>query len=452
MIFILIILYYINNIYCSSNIIVSNHPKCTDLGKSLIKKGSIIDTAIGVMLCEGVVSPQDSGIGGGFYGIFKIKKSVFLVNARERTPQKIKYRKEINKKFCNIGIPSAIKGYKVLHDNFGKLSWKEILKPVIKLCYQEFSEEVSNIVYSLNFNHNILPYNKHLCYTLQNISEHGPNYFYKNISRLLLKDLKGYNKYIKYKDFIEYKPIISKASSLKFKNYTIYSTKYPAVGETIIESFKKIIKKNNIFSVLDYTYKDISKKRYFKYFKKQQSNPILGNNHGTTNICIKKKTDYLCVTSTINLYFGSKFYSKSTGIILNNQLDDIPIYYTKIPVKMIPPTSISTTLIKKNNKLQLILGGTGGSRIPAGIVNVLYNFYILKEPLEKAIAKNRYFYFNNILEIEFDKKYLTHDYFTENDSNLILSRSSYNTVTGLTPLTGSFDPRRGGSVFVEKID
>lgn len=437
--------------YCSNNIIVTNHPKCTDIGANIIKKGSIIDTAIGVMLCEGVVAPQDSGIGGGFYGIFKLKRSVFLVNARELTPQKIKYRKQINKRFCNIGIPSAIKGYKFLHDNYGKMSWQDILKPIIEICYKEFASEIKKLANTLNFNH-ILPFNKPLCQTLQKISDFGPEYFYKNISKLIINDLKGYNKYIKYKDFIEYKPKISKASFLKINNYTIYSTRYPAVGETIIQSFKKIIKKTNIFSVLDYTYRDISRRRYFKYFKKPQRRLILGNNHGTTNICIKKESDYLCITSTINLYFGSKFYSKSTGIILNNQLDDIPIYYTRIPPKMVPPTSISTTLIKKHNKLQLILGGTGGSRIPAGIINVLYNFYVLKEPLKKAVSKNRYFYFNNILEIEFNKKYLTDDYYSDPESSLIISRSSYNTITALTPFEGSFDPRRGGSVYFEKVN
>lgn len=445
------VLFFLQDALGSSNIIVTNHPTCTDIGARLMKRGSITDVAIGVMLCEGVLRPQDSGIGGGFYGIFKINQSVFLVNAREQTPEKIKFRSQINKRFCNIGIPGAIKGYKFLHDNYGKMSWQDILKPIIKICYEEYSDEVKKIAKSLNFNH-ILPYNKPLCQSLEKISIFGPDYFYKNISKKILKDLNGYNKYIHYKDFIEYKINISSPSVLKIDNYTIFSTKYPAVGETIIQSFKKIIEGENIFNVLDYTYGDISQNRYFKYFKKPQKRLILSNTHGTTNICIKKKADYLCITSTINLYFGSKFYSKSTGVILNNQLDDIPAYYTNIPSKMIPPTSISTTIIKKHNKLQLMLGGTGGSRIPAGIINVLYNFYILKEPLKKAIAKNRYFFFNNILEIEFKKRYLTNNYFADPESSLIISRSSYNTVTGLTPFEGSYDPRRGGAVYFEKIN
>lgn len=405
-----------------NKIIVTNHPICTKIASKL--KGNIIDIAINIMLCEGVVAPQDSGIGGGFYGIFNINNKVFLLNSRERTPKNIKYRHQIKKKYCNIGIPSAIKGYSVLHKKFGQLSWKKIINPIIRICYKKYKIDIKKLIKLYNLN-SILPYNRELCRTLIKLSIHGPKYFYKHTSKLIIKDLKKYNKYITYNDFISYKPIFSKPSYSKYHNYTIYSTKYPAAGQFIHLAFKDILNNKNLLQIIHNSYSYISYERYFKYFYKQQNRPILGNRHGTTNICIKIDNDYLCITSTINLYFGSKFYSKSTGIILNNQLDDIPDYYTYIPPKMIPPSHISTTIIKKNNKLDIILGGTGGSRIPSGIINVLYNFYIYKKNIYNSIKSNRYFYFNNI--------------YTSDDR--------YNTVTGLTRFNGSFDPRRGGLVY-----
>lgn len=407
-----------------NKIIVTNHPICTKIASKL--NGNIIDTAINIMLCEGVVAPQDSGIGGGFYGIFNINNKIFLLNSRETTPKNIKFRYQIQDKFCNIGIPSAIKGYAVLHKKFGQLSWKKIIYPIIQICYKNYKNNTLKIIKKLNFN-SILPYNRQLCRTLIKLSIFGPEYFYIHTSKLIINDLKKYNKYITYNDFISYKPIFSKPSYSKYKNYTIYSTKYPAAGQFIHSAFKDIINHKNLFKILQNSYKNISNERYFKYFHKPEIIPVLGNKHGTSNICIKFNNDYLCITSTINLYFGSKFYSKSTGIILNNQLDDIPIYYTYIPPKMIPPSHISTTIIKKNNKLDIILGGTGGSRIPSGIINVLYNFYKFNKNIYDSINSTRYFYFNNIYEIN--------------------NRNSYNTVTGLTRFNGSFDPRRGGLVY-----
>ena len=34
----------------------------------------------------------------------------------------------------------------------------------------------------------------------------------------------------------------------------------------------------------------------------------------------------MALTSTINTYFGSKLVSTSTGIVLNNEMDDFSIY------------------------------------------------------------------------------------------------------------------------------
>lgn len=435
-----------------SDIIVTNHPICTKTASHILNNGgSIIDTAIYAMLCEGIVAPQDSGIGGGFYGIFNINNKQFIVNARERTPKNIKFRHQITKKYCNIGIPSAIRGYRLLHNMYGSLPWKNIFAPIIPLCYQNLSYKPTYLAHAYNFT-SILPYNKKLCKTLKKISMFGSQYFYKELSKMIIDDLKEYNPYITYRDFLIYKPIVSKPTFSRYQNYTIYSTAYPAVGEFIHTAFKDLLNKKDLLSTIQNTYNQISRDRFYRYFKTQQKEPILGNTHGTSNICIKKGQDYLCITSTINLYYGSRFYSKSTGIILNNQLDDIPLYYDNIPYRMIPPTSISTTIIKKNNQLDLILGGTGGSRIPAGVINVLYNFYVLNQPLNESISMNRYFYFKDTLEIEGDNNTTIENTILINKpiKKTKLLRNSYNTVTGLTIFNGSYDPRRGGLVYINK--
>lgn len=50
-------------------------------------------------------------------------------------------------------------------------------------------------------------------------------------------------------------------------------------------------------------------------------NPI--HDHGTSHVSIvDKDRNAVSMTNTINGYFGAKFLSSSTGIVLNNEMDD----------------------------------------------------------------------------------------------------------------------------------
>lgn len=50
------------------------------------------------------------------------------------------------------------------------------------------------------------------------------------------------------------------------------------------------------------------------------------HDHGTSHISIiDSQRNALSMTTTINAYFGSKFLSPSTGIILNNEMDDFSV-------------------------------------------------------------------------------------------------------------------------------
>ena len=112
--------------------------------------------------------------------------------------------------------------------------------------------------------------------------------------------------------------------------------------------------------------------------------------HGTPpdwqNNCFEKHTTHFCVadaegnwvscTATINTAFGSKVVIPETGILMNNEMDDfavapgVPNHFKLVggeanaiaPGKR-PLSSMSPTVVMKNDQVVMALGGAGGPTI-----------------------------------------------------------------------------------------
>jgi gamma-glutamyltranspeptidase/glutathione hydrolase len=117
--------------------------------------------------------------------------------------------------------------------------------------------------------------------------------------------------------------------------------------------------------------------------------------HGTPpdwqNNCFEKHTTHFCVadaegnwvscTATINTAFGSKVVIPETGILMNNEMDDfavapgVPNHFKLVggeanaiaPGKR-PLSSMSPTLVMKNDQVVMALGGAGGPTIISQIL------------------------------------------------------------------------------------
>ncbi|PRP73128.1 pseudouridine-metabolizing bifunctional protein [Planoprotostelium fungivorum] len=112
----------------------------------------------------------------------------------------------------------------------------------------------------------------------------------------------------------------------------------------------------------------------------QDSTPDAGTMHLSV---VDRDKNAVAITSTINTYFGSQFLSTSTGIILNNEMDDfgtpgtfnsfnLPPSKINFPEpKKKPLSSMSPTIITKDGQVKMVVGASGGSRIPTGTLQVI---------------------------------------------------------------------------------
>jgi len=121
---------------------------------------------------------------------------------------------------------------------------------------------------------------------------------------------------------------------------------------------------------------------------------------GTTHlVTIDAEGNIVSVTSTVNNMFGSKLVTEG-GFVLNDELDD----FTNQRVEKLfgmskgpndpragarPVSSMTPTIVMKDGKPVLALGGSGGTRIATGTTQVLLSHLAFGMPVGKAVAAPR---------------------------------------------------------------
>jgi gamma-glutamyltranspeptidase/glutathione hydrolase len=130
--------------------------------------------------------------------------------------------------------------------------------------------------------------------------------------------------------------------------------------------------------------------------------PHEGSN--TTHFSIVDKDgNAVSVTYTLNDWFGAKVLVPSTGVMLNNEMDD---FTAKVGVANIyglvqgetntiapgktPLSSMSPTIISKDGKPVMVIGTPGGSRIITAVVHTILNVIDYGMTIQEAVDAPRF--------------------------------------------------------------
>jgi len=129
---------------------------------------------------------------------------------------------------------------------------------------------------------------------------------------------------------------------------------------------------------------------------------VLPEDHGTSHMSIVDPSGMaVALTSTVNTGFGSKVMSQSTGILLNNQMDDFSTPSQKnvygipaSPSNFIyagkkPFSSMSPMILQRNSRLRLVLGASGGPRIISAVFLTVLRLLAYDEDLFTAVMAPR---------------------------------------------------------------
>jgi len=184
-------------------------------------------------------------------------------------------------------------------------------------------------------------------------------------------------------------------------------------------------------------------------------------NEGTGHLAIiAPNGDTVSVTSSINSLLGSKRISRSTGIVLNNELKDFSVATSgetsesspnliaggKRPLSSMSPSII----VGKDGNTKMVIGGTGGIRIVPSISQVIYQTLWQCNSLKEATDTSRLYYDVNtnevLYEAEFPKVYID-GLFHFGHKLIVADETSavYTILETNSTLHTLVDHRRGGS-------
>lgn len=280
--------------------------------------------------------------------------------------------------------------------------------------------------------------------TLNLISEKGETEFYQGtIAQKIVKASQENGGILSKKDLAEYQIKERKPIQCNYRGYQIITAPPPG-GGTVLCQMLNILEgysleqlgyseqsihlmlssmlyaytdRNNYFGDPDFVnipLKKLISKEYaaqirakipeYNAPKISQENINLGN-HTTHYSVIDQQGNAVAVTYTINSPFGAGVIAPETGFFLNNEMNDFTVQLGTpnqfgliqgekniIEPQKRPLSSMSPTIVTKNNKIVLITGSPGGSTIPTTVLQVITKLIDFKMSPEQAVNTSKIHY------------------------------------------------------------
>ncbi len=289
---------------------------------------------------------------------------------------------------------------------------------------------------------------KDLGWTLEQIKTKGTDGFYKGkVAELLVKQIQKNNGYITLDDLKKYKPVERKPIYGTYRGYKIVSMPPPSSGGIALVELLNILENfsfeknewgsssyiNKLVEAMKYIYADrtyhlgdkdfypvpeeklISKDYAKTIFDKLTPTAVPSEDISTIlPIDYKESTETthysvydefgnaVSVTTTINSGYGSKIVVDGAGFLLNNEMDDFsakpgePNQFGLLGsiANSIQPekrmlSSMTPTIVLKNDKPYIIVGSPGGSTIITVVLQVILNVLDFEMNIQEAVSVPR---------------------------------------------------------------
>ena len=265
----------------SSGMVVSQNDLSSQLGTEILNKGgNAVDAAVAVGFSLAITLPRAGNLGGGGFMLvyIKEKQEIYYIDYRSSSPLNANIKDLFNTNLPKdykktdfdksrfghkaSAIPGTVAGLLEAHRNFGKLSLKEILEPVIKqasegikVSYdlnkaiestpQLFNDPESRKIYFDNGKplvKNTLMKRPDLAETLSHISANGHKGFYEGpTAKKIVEAMNANNGFMTLEDFKNYKVNSGSPISILYRGNVIFTAGPPSGGGVVLLTALKVL-------------------------------------------------------------------------------------------------------------------------------------------------------------------------------------------------------------------
>ena len=213
----------------------------------------------------------------------------------------------------------------------------------------------------------------------------------------ILKSLNFLDQKSLFDSDLKYVRALVELEKLSFADRSFYLGDPDFIDDTFIDS---IVSDNYLLS----RFNSIDFENPKKSLEIKHGNFNLNESDETTHYSIVDSFgNAVSVTTTLNSNFGSKLIPPSLGFFLNNEMDDFSIKpgYPNIyglvggennsvvsEKRML--SSMTPTIIEKNNKTYMILGSPGGPTIITSILQTILNVSLFNMNIKEAVNRGRF--------------------------------------------------------------
>jgi gamma-glutamyltranspeptidase / glutathione hydrolase len=246
-----------------NGMVASAHPLATQAGVTMLQQGgNAVDAAVATTLAISVVEPFAAGIGGGGFMLAQVGNQTTALDFRERAPQKASRNMYLDAQgkvrpnaslegHLAAGVPGTIAGLAAAHQKYGKLPWRSVVAPAIKIArdgfivselYTEQAKSKQKLLASNPAAREIFTRNgrplqpgerlvqQDLARTLNAVARNPQDFYTGTIARAIDRDMRQNQGLINLADLRAYRPKWRVPLCGKFRQYDVCSMPPPSSG------------------------------------------------------------------------------------------------------------------------------------------------------------------------------------------------------------------------------